>query len=66
MHSEHAHCPENYIRQVLNARDKLPDNEEVFNASQMNTNQQNLFSIDAAAADGSELDISGYDKEKIK
>ena len=66
MVSEHAHCPENYVRQVLDVRDVLSDGEEAFNASQMNTNLQNMFPIDAAAADGSELDISGYDKEKNK
>ena len=64
--SEHAHCPENYVRQVLDAKDGLPDSKEAFNASQMNTNLQNMFAIDAAAAAGSELDISGYDKKKIK
>ena len=62
--SEHAHCPANYVKQVLYARDELPDTEEAFNASQMNTNLQNMFVIDDAAADGSELDISGYDKKK--
>ena len=47
--SEHAHCPENYVRQVLDARDELPDSEEGFNTSQMNTNLQNMFAIDASA-----------------
>ena len=65
MLSEQAHYPENYVRQVLNARDKLLDSEEAFNVSQMNTNLQNMFAIDDAAADGSELDISGYDKKKL-
>ena len=59
MLSEHAHCPENYVKQVLDARNELPESEEAFNASQMNTNLQNMFAIDAAAADGFELDISG-------
>ena len=62
--SEHVHCPENYARQVLDARDELVDSKEAFNASQMNTNLQSMFAIDAAAADGSALDISGYDKKK--
>ena len=66
MLSEHAHCPENYVKQAMGARDELPDNEEAFNASQMNNNLQNMFAIDAAAADGPELDISGYDKKKKK
>ena len=66
MLSEHAHCPENYVKQVLDARNELPESEEAFNASQMNTNLQNMFAIDAAAADGFELDISGYDKKKKK
>ena len=66
MLSKHAHCPENYARQVLDARDELPNSEEAFNALQMNTNLQNMFAIDATSADGSELDIRGYDKEKIK
>ena len=48
----------------MDASDELPDSEEAFNASQMNTNQQNMFAIDAAAADSSELDINGYDKKK--
>ena len=60
--SANAHCPANYARKVLDARDELPDSEEAFNASQMNINLQNMFAIDAAAADGSELDISGYKK----
>ena len=62
--SEHSHCPENYVRQVLDARKELLDSKEAFNASQMNTNLQNIFATDAAAAEGSELDISGYDKKK--
>ena len=32
----------------------------------MNTNLQNMFAIDTAVADGSKLDISGYNKKKIK
>ena len=64
--SEHAHCPENDIKQLLDARDELPDSEEVFNASQMNTILQNMLAYNAAAADDSELDISGYDKKKEK
>ena len=47
----------------LGARDELPDSEETFNASQMNTNLQKMFLIDAAAADGSELDICVYDEK---
>ena len=50
----------------MDARDELSYSEEAFNASQMNTNQQNIFVMDAAAADSSELDISGYDKKKKK
>ena len=53
--SEHAHYPENYTRQILDARDELPDSEEAFNASQINTNLQNMFAIDAAVAYDSEL-----------
>ena len=64
--SEYVHCPENYVRQVLDARDELSDSKEAFNASQMNTNLQNIFAIDTAAADGSKLGISGYDKKKRK
>ena len=30
----------------------------------MNTNLQNMFAMDAAAVDGSELNISGYDKKE--
>ena len=66
MLSEHAHCPKNYVRQVLDAKDELPDSEEAFNTSQMNTNRQNMLAIDVVAADVSELDISGCDKKKIK
>ena len=58
--SEHAHCLENYVRQVLGERDELPDSEEVFNASQMNTKLQNMFAINAAAAYGSEFKDSSY------
>ena len=50
----------------MDARDELPDCEEAFNTSQMNTNLQNMFAIDPAVANGSELDIRGYDKKKIK
>ena len=64
--SEHVHYPENYVRQVLDARDELPDIKEAFNALQMNTNLQNMFAIRAAAVDGFELNISAYDKKKIK
>ena len=61
--SEHAHCPENYVRQVLDAKDELLDSEKTFDASQRNTNLQKMFAIDAAAADGSEFDISGCKKK---
>ena len=64
MLSEHAHCPENSVGQVLDARDELPDSEEAFNSSRLKTNLQNMFAIDAAMADGSELDIRAYDKKK--
>ena len=66
MLSEHAYCPENYVRQVFDARDELPDSEEAFNTSQMNTNQRNMFATDAAAADSFELDINGHNKKKKK
>ena len=62
--SKHSHCPENYVREELDVRDELLDSEEAVNASQINTNLQNMFAIDTAAADGSELDISGYKKKK--
>ena len=61
--SEHVYCPENYIRQVLDARDELPDSEDAFNVSQMNADLQNMFAFDAAVSDGAELDISDYDKK---
>ena len=40
---------------MLDAWDELPDSEEAFNASQMNTNLQNMFAIDAAVANASEV-----------
>ena len=64
MLSEHAHCTENYVRQVLDARDELPDSKEAFNESQMNTNLQKIFAIDTALGNSSEMDIRGYDKKK--